>query len=102
LGDFIRVCALDSVPQGGILGIDVRGKRILLTNPEGEIFAFDAICTHEKADLSEGTINGRAIECPLHRSEFDLRTGEALTPPAEAGLKKFNVKIEDGAIFIEL
>jgi nitrite reductase/ring-hydroxylating ferredoxin subunit len=101
VGEFVRVCDIDNVPLGGIAGVDVGHRRILLSNIGGEICAFDAICTHEQADLSEGTVAGCNITCPLHLSEFDLRTGEALSPPAEAPLEKFNVVLKDGSILVE-
>jgi len=102
LTEFVSVCTVSTVPRGGVIGVDVGGKRILLSNFEGEIFACEAYCTHEQADLSEGTLNGCNIVCPLHFSEFDLRTGEVLTPPAEESLRKFNVKMHDGEILVEL
>ncbi|MHB2036346.1 MAG: Rieske (2Fe-2S) protein [Nitrososphaerales archaeon] len=102
MGEFVKVCAFDLVPLGGVRGVDVGRKRILLSNINGEIFAYEAFCTHERADLSEGTLSGCNIVCPLHFSEFDLRTGEVLTPPAEESLKKFNVKLHDGEILVEL
>ena len=56
-----------------------------------EVFAVADTCTHSEASLSEGEITGSKIECWLHGAEFDLRTGEALTPPATAALKTFKV-----------
>ena len=102
MSEFVSVCSVSAVPRGGVIGVNVGGKRILVSNFEGEIFACESYCTHEQADLSEGTLNGCNIVCPLHFSEFDLRTGEVLTPPAEESLRKFNVKLHDGEILVEL
>ena len=56
-----------------------------------EVFAIADTCTHSEASLSEGEVSNFKIECWLHGAEFDLRTGEALTPPATESLKTFKV-----------
>ncbi len=61
---------------------------------DGEAFAIGDTCTHSDASLSEGELNGSLIECWLHGAEFDMRTGEAVTPPATAPAKKFDVHID--------
>ena len=43
-----------------------------------------------------------AVTCALHLSQFDLRTGAVYNPPATEPLQVFNIKIEDGAIFVEV
>ncbi len=93
---------MDSVPKGSVRGFDIGKKRIMLSSFDDQIFAVDAYCTHERADLSEGIVNGCNIACPLHSSEFDLRTGEVQTPPAETSLRKYDVKLENGEIFVQI
>lgn len=56
-----------------------------------EVFAINDVCTHAEVSLSEGELNGRNIECWLHGSEFDMATGEALTPPAIENAQTYNV-----------
>lgn len=56
-----------------------------------EIFAIADMCTHSEASLSEGEISGESIECWLHGAAFDLRTGEALTPPAVEAVETFSI-----------
>ncbi|MEJ6577742.1 MAG: non-heme iron oxygenase ferredoxin subunit [Actinomycetota bacterium] len=64
---------------------------------EGKVFAVEDTCSHSEASLSEGDVAGFKIECWLHGAEFDLRTGEAVTPPASIALKTFAV-VEDGDV----
>ncbi len=71
-------------------------------NLEGTLHAWDGTCTHEEADLSTGFLLGDRITCPLHLSVFDLNTGEAVTPPATVQLKKYNLKVENEDIFVEV
>ena len=60
-----------------------------------EVFAVADICSHAEASLSEGDINDYKIECWLHGAEFDLRSGEVLTPPAFESIETFAV-VRDG------
>jgi 3-phenylpropionate/trans-cinnamate dioxygenase ferredoxin subunit len=93
---------LSKLLPGTMAGVELEGKQILLSNLGGEVFAVDGICTHEYAVLSEGFILEERVVCQLHLSQFDLRTGEVYNPPASEPLKTFNVKIEEGAIFVEI
>lgn len=87
---------------GKLLSVDVEGTRVLLSSLEGEIHAVSAICTHEEFDLGQGFVIDDAVVCALHLSQFDLRTGQVYNPPATEPLRVFNVKIEDGGIFVEV
>jgi nitrite reductase/ring-hydroxylating ferredoxin subunit len=78
------------------------GRRVLVVNLDGEIHAWDGTCTHEEADLSTGFLLGDRVLCPLHLSQFDLHTGEAVNPPATIPLKKYNVKIENNEVYVNM
>ena len=78
--------------EGNPIAIDVDGVAVCIAKVGDEVFAVADTCTHSEASLSEGEITGTKIECWLHGAEFDLRTGEALTPPATESLKSFKVK----------
>ncbi len=82
--------------------MDVEEKHILLANVGGEVFAMSGYCTHEETDLGTGFIIEDRVVCPLHLSQFDLRTGEVLNPPATIPLTRFKVKIDGGIIFVEV
>jgi len=82
----------DTLVEGKPLAIDVNGTQVCVAKIGEEVFAVADTCTHSEASLSEGEITGGKIECWLHGAEFDLRTGEALTPPATAPLKTFKVQ----------
>ncbi len=74
------------------IAIDVDGVAVCVARVGDEVFAVADTCTHSEASLSEGEITGTKIECWLHGAEFDLRTGQVLTPPATESLKSFKVK----------
>ncbi len=77
--------------EGKPVAIDVDGIAVCVARVGDEVFAVADTCTHSEASLSEGEITGAKIECWLHGAEFDLRTGQALTPPATESLKSFKV-----------
>lgn len=69
----------------------VGDTQVCVARVNGEFFAFADTCSHSDASLSEGDMNGYKIECWLHGAEFDIRTGEALTPPATESIKTFSI-----------
>lgn len=84
-----------SLAPGKPVKVDLGGKDVCVTRVGDEVFAVADMCTHAEASLSEGEVSDYKIECWLHGAEFDLRTGEALTPPATEPLETFKV-IRDG------
>lgn len=82
----------DTLVDGKPVAIDVNGTPVCVVKVADEVFAVADTCTHSEASLAEGEVTGSKIECWLHGAEFDLKTGEALTPPATEALKTFNVK----------
>ena len=83
--------------------VEVGTRRICLARTEeGDVHAVDDTCTHEEESLSEGWLDGSCIECPAHNSIFDLRTGEAVTLPADEPVLTYPVRVDDGHIFIGL
>ena len=78
---------LSSLQAGKPVRIEKNGESICVARVGDQVFAVNDICSHSDASLSEGDITDFKIECWLHGAEFDLRTGEALTPPAVAPIK---------------
>jgi len=99
---FFRVMELSQLAEGSMTAVDVDGAHILLSKIEGEIYAVGGICTHEATDLALGFVLEDRVVCPLHLSQFDLKTGQVMNPPAEIPLQRFNVKIEGETIFVEV
>ena len=99
---FVKALELPKLAPGTMAGVEVEGKQILLSNLDGEVYAVDGICTHEESLLSRGFMLEERVVCQLHLSQFDLRTGEVGNPPATEPLRVYNVKIEEGTIFVEI
>ena len=93
---------MEDLAEGTMSAVDLNGAHLLLSKIGGEVSAVSGTCTHEEADLGLGFILEDRVVCPLHLSQFDLRTGQVMNPPAEKSLQRFNVKIQDGTIFVEV
>lgn len=85
-----------------MVGVEVAGRKLLLSNIDGRIYAVSGVCTHEEFDLADGIVIEDAVTCPLHLSQFDLRTGQVYNPPATEPLRVFNVKIDGDTVFVEV
>lgn len=94
--------ARDDVPEGDVVGIQVAGREIALYEVEGEIYATDNICTHGHARMSDGFLEGREIECPLHQGKFDVCTGKALCAPLTENIRTYPVRIENLRVMLQL
>jgi len=68
----------------------------------GKVCAVEDVCPHAGAQLSEGTLDGAIITCPLHGSQFDVRSGERLRGPADVEIKTYRVEIEGAQVFLVL
>ena len=99
---FVPAVKASELTEGTILALEVNGVRVLLAKIGSEVFALSGTCTHEDADLGLGFVIESRVVCPLHLSQFDLRTGQVLNPPATAPLRTFNAKIEGGMIFVDV
>jgi 3-phenylpropionate/trans-cinnamate dioxygenase ferredoxin subunit len=96
-----RVCAVADVAPGDCLRVELEDEDIVLVNADGELYACSNICSHDYAVLHEGEVENAEIICPLHLARFDVRTGEALCPPAYEALTTYPVRIVDD-VHVEL
>ena len=93
MADFVRIASIHELPDGGMRAFEHNGRRIALFRIGETIYATDDICSHDYAELSEGFFDpdDHTVECPLHGSRFDVRTGRPLTLPAFAPIEVFEV-----------
>lgn len=96
----IPACPLRSLPRGEAFRLDVEPPIAVFHTEDGQIYAIDDTCTHQDASLADGWLEGCEVECPLHASKFDLRTGQVDAPPAKLPVRTHRVVIEDGMIFV--
>jgi 3-phenylpropionate/trans-cinnamate dioxygenase ferredoxin subunit len=97
----VDVAALDDVPEGGTLRVDIGETPVCLARVGGTVHAVHDTCTHALESMSGGLLDGDRIECPRHGALFSLATGEALTPPASRALPTFGVEVRDGRVLVD-
>ena len=100
--NWIDAASRDDVPEGDVIAIKVGGKEIALYEVECDIYATDNLCTHGAARMSDGFLEGREIECPLHQGRFDVCTGKAMCAPLTEDIKTYPVRIENMRVMLRL
>jgi len=98
-----KVAKLEEIPDGDMKGVKAGNLLIALFRQGDKVWATDDICTHEGCIISEEHImHGDEVECTCHGSHFNLKTGQNTVPPAAEPLRTFEVKIENGEVFVEV
>jgi 3-phenylpropionate/trans-cinnamate dioxygenase ferredoxin component len=100
VSELVSVARVEDIPPGHAARTEIDGRAIAIFNVDGDFYALDDTCSHAEASLSEGDLDVDfcSIECPLHGSQFDLRTGEPLTLPAVEPVAVHRVVVEDGVV----
>ena len=101
--EFVTAIKTNEIPVDGIKAIDVRGTRIAVTSVGGRYYAFDDACTHEECSLTEmGEMAGTTVTCTCHGSEFDVRTGRVLAPPATVAVTVYPTRVDGDELLVEV
>lgn len=99
--EWVKVADCSEIDRDGVLGVDTPDGEICLYRLHDGYYATDNKCTHGAARLSDGLIvQGGLIECPLHEGRFDIRTGAAVGPPCSKPLCRYEVRIENGQLYL--
>jgi 3-phenylpropionate/trans-cinnamate dioxygenase ferredoxin subunit len=94
---------IDALPEVGAIAVDLEGRRVAVVRDEdGDIHAVDDTCTHANVSLAEGEVDGCTLECWLHGSRFDLRTGKPTSLPAIRPIAVYPVQLEAGTVLVDL
>ena len=96
------MCQTEDLDETNPMPVEIDGVEIAIVKAEDEIFAIRDECSHAEIPLSEGEIDGCTIECWLHGSRFDLRTGKPSGPPATEPVDTFEVRIDGNNVLISL
>ncbi|MCQ0022248.1 non-heme iron oxygenase ferredoxin subunit [Streptomyces somaliensis DSM 40738] len=99
---FVRACDLGELAEDTPKRVEIDGTPVSLVLTGGEVFAINDICSHANVSLSEGEVENCAIECWLHGSSFDLRTGKPSGLPATRPVPVYPVKIEGDDVLVSV
>jgi 3-phenylpropionate/trans-cinnamate dioxygenase ferredoxin component len=100
--DWVRVAAKGDVAEGACIGVRVGDKEVAVYHMDGDFYATANVCSHEYALLTEGWMENGCIECPLHAAQFDIKTGKALSAPADEDIAVYPVKIEGDDVLVQI
>ena len=102
MADYVRACAVDDIPDEGAVRVTIDGTPVAVVRSEGEVFALLDVCSHAEVPLSEGEVEDGRVECWLHGSQFDLRTGRPCQLPATRPVPVYPVKIDGDDVLVAL
>ncbi len=100
---YTRLIEASEVPEGEGRAVDLPDvEKIAVFRTEGQLFVTQDVCSHAKASLSEGWIEGFEVSCPVHDGRFDLRTGAPLCFPVTEPIRIFPHEERDGVVWADL
>jgi 3-phenylpropionate/trans-cinnamate dioxygenase ferredoxin subunit len=103
VSSYIRACALSDLADSEPLAVELDGEPVAIVRVSGgEVYAIRDVCSHAEVPLSEGEVDGCTIECWLHGSRFDLRTGKPTGMPATEPVPVYPVKIEGDDVLVAM
>lgn len=98
-----RACSVADIPETGVLGVLVDGVPVAIVRDSGgNLHAVGDTCSHADVSLSEGEVEGCTLECWLHGSRFDLRTGHPLSLPATDPIPVFPLNLDGDDILVDV
>ena len=100
MSEWVDVAPVKDFAPGTVRTVQTEGTPIAVFNLNGRYYAIEDLCSHEAETLSDGEVAGEEIICPRHGARFCLRTGEALTPPAYEPVRVYELKVEDGHLWV--
>lgn len=77
MSTFQKVANIKDLKEARLLRVDIEGKSIVLAMVQRNVYAMDAVCSHEGGPLEEGELEGNTLICPWHQGKFDIRSAKA-------------------------
>ena len=103
MDEWVEVALMEALTGKGNRAV-VDGQTVLVVRADDEVFAVGNQCTHQGAGLDRGVVkiagSVKTVTCPAHGSTFNLETGKVMRPPATKPVPVYDVKVEDGRVFV--
>lgn len=96
-----KIATVQDVPPGSCKTFEADGKKIVLYNSDGELYATTNTCAHQGGPLGDGLFDGSVVTCPWHAWQFDVRTGEAIFDPGKK-IDTYPVHVHGDDILVEV
>ncbi len=91
------------IMPGDVLRFEHAGQTYAIYRTQiGQLFASDGFCSHGRAPLADGFLQGTCIECPKHNGRFDIRDGSVRRPPPRRPLKMYEVREKGGKVLLKI
>jgi nitrite reductase/ring-hydroxylating ferredoxin subunit len=101
MSERIDLCGTAEVEPGNAIKVETGDLALAVFNVDGEYYVTDDLCTHGPGSLSEGYIEDDVVECNFHNGQFNIKTGEVVSPPCMIPVKTYKTFVENGRVFIE-
>jgi nitrite reductase/ring-hydroxylating ferredoxin subunit len=98
----LELCHAADVAPGTALKVEIEDLALAVFNVDGAFYVTDDACTHGPGSLSEGYVDGDVVECNFHGGQFNIRTGEIVSPPCMVPVKTYPAAVIDGKVTIEV
>ncbi|HEX3707057.1 MAG TPA: non-heme iron oxygenase ferredoxin subunit [Mycobacteriales bacterium] len=100
MSNFLRACSVEDIPDGAAIAVELEGVPVCLARSGGEVMALLDECSHAEVALSDGEVSEGTVECWLHGSRFDLRTGKPIGPPATESVPTYPVRVDGNDVLV--
>jgi len=98
----VKLCSADEVAPGSAIRVEAADLVLAVFNVAGQFYVTDDACTHGPGSLSEGYIEDDVVECNFHNGQFNIRTGEVVSPPCMVPVKTYPTVVDEGSVYIEV
>ena len=97
---YVRVCRVEDVAEESAVRVTIAGRPVAVVRSDGQFYAIRDVCSHAEVPLSEGEVRHGRVECWLHGSQFDLRTGRPCQPPATKAVPVYPVRVDGDDVLV--
>ena len=100
--DFRFACKLSELADDSAKGVEIEDIPVCIARTQGNVYAINDICSHADVNLSDGDVEDGNVECWLHGSRFDLRSGRPTGLPATRPVPTYPVKIDGDDVYVAI
>jgi 3-phenylpropionate/trans-cinnamate dioxygenase ferredoxin component len=101
MSELVRACRAADVAPESAIPVEIGGTELAIVHSDGQFYAIADECSHASIPLSEGDVGDGEIECYLHGSRFDLRTGQPTGLPATEPVAIYRCSVQGDDVFVD-